>query len=377
MATEENDCRAYFSNFSPGGNPTRYNIAAPGWQIESTLPEAGYGFMSGTSQASPIVAGAAALVWGEFPGLTRDEVVSRIIDNGKKISCGFAASTKRVDVRKAIRGTPETAIIGRMLDPFTGKTPTSPTTPTTAQLFSGTTKLASDQTNTGGCYEIKETQTKPITGTNRVLKGYRTGYVNATVRNKISISADKVAGPFTDALPKARATGNITLTLDWKRMQPNRHTTGCVDTCNGWELDLMVKLPENLYPSGFYVSPYCENDTCTTGDLLAEPYVKSPRDSITKTDLVPVETIVIDSSAADGIYKVIVDKWFYEDSSWNPSWVGSLASVQKYNGANSNGTYTPEYSTCGTKKYWYVGNLTKTGTSYKWTSVNTCSNSIP
>jgi hypothetical protein len=150
-----------------------------------------------------------------------------------------------------------------------------------------------------------------------------------------------------------------------------------VDTCNGWELDLMVKLPENLYPSGFYVSPYCENDTCTTGDLLAEPYVKSPRDSITKTDLVPVETIVIDSSAADGIYKVIVDKWFYEDSSWNPSWVGSLASVQKYNGANSNGTYTPEYSTCGTKKYWYVGNLTKTGTSYKWTSVNTCSNSIP
>ena len=33
MATEENDCRAWFSNFSPAGNPTRYNIAAPGWEI--------------------------------------------------------------------------------------------------------------------------------------------------------------------------------------------------------------------------------------------------------------------------------------------------------------------------------------------------------
>src|SRR4030043_1205766 len=76
MANEDNDCRAWFSNFSPGGNPTQYNIAAPGWQILSTLPEAGYGAFSGTSQASPIVAGAAALVWGQSPSLTRDGVVS-------------------------------------------------------------------------------------------------------------------------------------------------------------------------------------------------------------------------------------------------------------------------------------------------------------
>src|SRR4030043_146413 len=168
MATEDNDCRAWFSNFSPGGNPTQYNIAAPGWQILSTLPEAGYGTFSGTSQAAPIVAGAAALVWGEMTTPTRDNVVSAIVNNGKSTNCGFAASTKRVDVRKAILGTPETAIIGRILDPFTGKAPSSPITPTIASLYSGSTLQGSpDQTNTSGFYEI----TGIASGTNRTLKG--------------------------------------------------------------------------------------------------------------------------------------------------------------------------------------------------------------
>jgi len=368
MATEENDCRAWFSNFSPAGNPTRYNIAAPGWEILSTLPEAGYGTFSGTSQATPIVAGAAALVWGETPSLTRDEIVSTLVNNGKSTNCGFAASTKRVDVRKAIAGTPETAIIGRILDPFTGKAPSSPITPTTASLYSGSTLQGSpDQTNTSGFYEI----TGLTAGTGRILKGSRTGYVNATVRTGITITSNVVAGPYTDALPKSRTTGNTTLTLDWKRTQPVEHTTGCINACNGWEFDLIVKLP-----SGVYITPYeCDDESCTTGDLMASPYVKNPRDSF--IDYEPLETIVISSSATDGVYMVIVDKWFFESYMYNPSWSNSLASVQRYNGASSAGTYAPAYTTCGINEFWHVGNLTKTGTSYAWTTVNTCSDIMP
>ena len=33
MATEENDCRTLFSNFSPAAAPTQYNIAVPGFHI--------------------------------------------------------------------------------------------------------------------------------------------------------------------------------------------------------------------------------------------------------------------------------------------------------------------------------------------------------
>src|SRR5215218_5082829 len=69
-ATEENDCRTLFSNFSPASNPTFYNIAAPGYNILSLSPNNGSRYLSGTSMASPMVAGAAALVWGKTPSLT-------------------------------------------------------------------------------------------------------------------------------------------------------------------------------------------------------------------------------------------------------------------------------------------------------------------
>ena len=105
MSTQENDCRSYFSNLSPSANPTQYNIAAPGSRIASTLPNNGYGYASGTSMASPVVAGAAALILRENPAFSRDQVVDRLVSTGESTSCGFASATRRVDVRKALLGT--------------------------------------------------------------------------------------------------------------------------------------------------------------------------------------------------------------------------------------------------------------------------------
>lgn len=49
-----------------------YWIVAPGRSIYSTLPDGGYGSMSGTSMAAPHVAGAAALLQSEWPHLKDD-----------------------------------------------------------------------------------------------------------------------------------------------------------------------------------------------------------------------------------------------------------------------------------------------------------------
>jgi subtilisin family serine protease len=75
-ATAREDRRAFFSNCGP-----EVELAAPGMEIVSTggtpgcAPVApGYRNCTGTSQATPLVAGAAALVWSANPQLSRDRV---------------------------------------------------------------------------------------------------------------------------------------------------------------------------------------------------------------------------------------------------------------------------------------------------------------
>lgn len=362
MATEENDARTFFSNFSPAASPTQYNIAAPGGNIFSTVPGEGFTEISGTSQATPVVAGAAALVLGQFPALTREQLVTRLITNGKPISKGFAATTRRVDVRRAITpGTSETALVGRLLDPFTGLATSPPTTPDNARLFNGATQLATDATNRGGSYEM----TGLAAGAGRILRANRANYVTSPLRSPLTVTAGIAAGPFTDAHPLARPAGFATVIVDWLTSQPNADTPGCINACNGWDFDLYVRPP-----SGPFIG------ISNPGDLATAPFVRYARDSI--DDMEPLETIVIGASAANGVYRVFVNNgWAGNNPSFNPSWTGSLASAQIYRGATLFQNYAIHPATCGANAFWHVGNLTKNGANYTWTNVNTCSNVVP
>ena len=64
-------------------------IAAPGVGILSTVPSfsnpSGYGVGSGTSMASPVVAGAAALVWANNLSWTRSQVQDRLLKTAKPL----------------------------------------------------------------------------------------------------------------------------------------------------------------------------------------------------------------------------------------------------------------------------------------------------
>lgn len=72
-ATDRNDQLADFSNF---GQTT--DIAAPGDDIWSTVPDSEYASFSGTSMATPHVASAAGLVRAMFPTWTYAQVIARL-----------------------------------------------------------------------------------------------------------------------------------------------------------------------------------------------------------------------------------------------------------------------------------------------------------
>ena len=72
---------APFSNYSPES----VDIFAPGVYIYSTATNNGYQAADGTSLASPVVTGVAALLKSYFPGLTPARIISIMTTSGKRL----------------------------------------------------------------------------------------------------------------------------------------------------------------------------------------------------------------------------------------------------------------------------------------------------
>ena len=76
------DTNADFSNYTnPGSLDERHTIAAPGVCVYSTTMDGKYGLKSGTSMASPHVAGAAALYIAGHPGAQPTAVRDALLNN--------------------------------------------------------------------------------------------------------------------------------------------------------------------------------------------------------------------------------------------------------------------------------------------------------
>ncbi|MDW2886326.1 S8 family peptidase [Exiguobacterium artemiae] len=160
------DSPSYFSNYGP-----TIDVSAPGSYIYSTLPYDKYGEMSGTSMASPVVAGVAALIKANEPNLTGDQIVKRLIetsddlgDKGKDDDYGYG----RVNAAKAVN----TSVYGPLLvDAFTD------------QSMQVTGQLPYDVS--GGIISV-------YTSSNKVI-----GQVKQSQKGKFTISVPKQLGGLT------------------------------------------------------------------------------------------------------------------------------------------------------------------------------------
>lgn len=100
VATTDHDRLASFSNF---GSKTTH-LGAPGVQIFSTMPDSWYAEMSGTSMATPLVAGAAALALREAPSLTGYQLRSLVMGSVDPVAglAGKTASQGRINMQRML-----------------------------------------------------------------------------------------------------------------------------------------------------------------------------------------------------------------------------------------------------------------------------------
>ena len=117
-ATDTNDALASFSNY---GSST-VHLGAPGVNILSTYLGNSYAFASGTSMATPHVAGAALLVLGACPTLGTAALKTALLANVDTLSSlsGITVSGGRLNVNRAITscaGAPLPALSGITVSP--------------------------------------------------------------------------------------------------------------------------------------------------------------------------------------------------------------------------------------------------------------------
>lgn len=113
-STRYNDrLKASFSNFGA----VKVDLFAPGAEIYSTVPDQKYRYLQGTSMASPVAAGCAALLWSYFPQLSAEQVKEVLFESVNTsdvlVNVGKEAEPRKfsdlsvtggvIDVNKAVR----------------------------------------------------------------------------------------------------------------------------------------------------------------------------------------------------------------------------------------------------------------------------------
>lgn len=101
-STNKNDAlRASFSNF----NKKMVNVFAPGEEIYSTVPHNEYKYLQGTSMASPVVAGAAAVLLAYMSNLTPAQIIESLVKSSNPSTTNqfgdFSEAGGVIDLKKA------------------------------------------------------------------------------------------------------------------------------------------------------------------------------------------------------------------------------------------------------------------------------------
>jgi hypothetical protein len=353
-ATNEVDSRVYLSNYDVGTaggitfNFSFVDLVAPGWNILSSYLSGQVARLSGTSVASPLVAGAAARVWAKYPAYTRANVQSRLVDTGTPLAAvnGFPAAERRVNLMKAL-GFSSTGFVGVVFDGRTGK----PLFDATVKVYAGSTLVSTVTTDTSGMFVA----TGLTGGTSYRLNFTKSGFgginysITATGGNIVDLSQPVVLTP----LPPA---GQWAITIKHRSWHPGYYDA--------------FYSRDDWYPYRFYDSPGTYFGARLSvpgsgkiweekrGSLTQEPFAAMTSDAGDFFN--PVTSFAI-SKVKSGVYKVWTRLSNVDHYEWgkykavagksNPQLMAYL-----YYGSTLKATVTADTAT-GKGAFWYVGDI--------------------
>lgn len=211
-ATDSSDTLASYSNYG-----SWVKVAAPGSSIYSTLPivstgggfGTNYGTLSGTSMATPHVAGEAALLLAQNPSLTNAQVSSLITGNtdpftpyaGRTIASGSG----RINVYRALQAA--------------SGTPLPPATPTGLAATAGNAQVALSWNSSSGAtsYNLKRSTTNggpyttitSPTGTSYTNTGLTNGTTYYYVVSAVNAAGESANSSQVSATPTATTSSQL------------------------------------------------------------------------------------------------------------------------------------------------------------------------
>ncbi|MFB7220299.1 S8 family serine peptidase [Streptomyces sp. NPDC056227] len=205
---------ASFSGFGPSrlDGSMKPNISAPGVNVRSTWPGNTYRAISGTSMATPHVAGAVALLWSSAPSLIGNIDETRALLNQGAVNvddthCGGTADANNVwgegklDIFASVDMAPHTAAVvtGKVSDRSSGSALSGVTVKATGSASTRTVTTSAD-----GSYRL----TLPAGSYDFALSGY--GYANGTESGVTVATGEQVTKDFTmDAVASHAVSGTV------------------------------------------------------------------------------------------------------------------------------------------------------------------------
>lgn len=195
--------KAYFSNYDSG---VRYS--APGVDIYSTYKDSAssYKSMSGTSQATPVTAGAAAVIWATLPsnlsGKAKVDALLKKMDSSCSKVTGKGLGKGCIDLAKALGLTNNEAA------------PKKPEFVTKPGTYTSTSIRVAIKSPDPGCIIYYSTDGKPVTYKNGVLSDNALEYSDTNggiaIGNKANVTVYAIAMKRSNRLVSPVVCGRFT-----------------------------------------------------------------------------------------------------------------------------------------------------------------------